>query len=346
MTESDRIVNRVRALSERGEPLLAEDARGLLDIRDLTMLGRLASPARERRYGRDAFFCVAEPMRLSNEEPEAFARRIEEHVPEGTVEISVSAKLDRSRLDELATIASIDRRIVMRFEADDIVAATDGSVEQIATLLEAVESSMPFEIAVERQTQYDPVYDNAEPDGDWRQVHRAAHRLGLETDAVVGLQTDADPDRVIARCEEIREMNRDESTEGRFRRVLVVPRDDRSRTAAHESTPTAASIVRTAATVRLFLENVDHVVLPWRLLDPDLATIALSYGVDTIDPVPSLDVPVTPGPEGGLPVVAPNTSSGVDLGAIEGRIDEARYRPVPVDRFGIPFDLVGEPKGA
>ncbi len=353
MDEPTRLTHRVRGLLDRGEAITTDDARALLEMRDLTPFGPLSAPVRERAHGRDAFFGVAEPLIWDGQTPDELAEQLG-MLPDDTVEIALlvqSAGHIGSPSDwpeKLAALASADRRIVIRVDAEVLLDGTSATLDELEVLIRDISAAVPFEIAPDRFAQDDPFFDResigATSPESWLLVAKAAHNVGLRTDAAIRYHSNSDLDAIVGHLEVVRSMIATDE-EGGFRRIVLLPYSDRATSIGHEAPPTATTTLRLAATVRMFLESIEHVVLPWRQLDGDLAAIGLSYGVDCIDPVPSTTLTgLAVASDGELPVVSAQ-NEWLDLDRLESRIHEARYQPVPVDRFGTRFTLIDEPNG-
>lgn len=329
----DRLIHRVRGRIERGERISTEDCRALLDVRDLNRLSQLSRIVRERRYGTDAFFTVADIVA-----PDRAEEELEGGAP------SLPRLLDPSPSNNRLAPPAVVDDVVVRLQEDP-----DLSVRLDPRLLIDVEAETSLgelfgrfeEVNRERMTvgpggafSDDPFWGEGRTTPEaWLAIHQAAHEAGITTDAGIAIHDAADPDRLVEFLDLIRTL---QQKTGGFRSIRPLPYiSDRFDEEPHRRGPSAALLLRVSAILRLYFDTVDHVALPVRLVDPEVAFVALSYGVDTIDtygtPVEAEADPVA-GSEELLPVISTSEKgAGEDLlRLVEERIVEARFRPVPV----------------
>jgi aminodeoxyfutalosine synthase len=114
----------------------------------------------------------------------------------------------------------------------------------------------------------------------WLAVHRAAHRLGLRSNATMlygHLETAA---HRIAHLVRLRELQ-DET--GGFQAFIPLAFHSENTGLAHLSPTSGLLDLRTLAISRLMLDNFDHVKAYWISLGVGTAQVALSYGADDLD---------------------------------------------------------------
>lgn len=327
----ERLVHRVRGRVERGERITPEDCRGLFDLRDLNRFSQLSRIARERRYGTDAFFTVADPVELWKGDGIPAARG-----ENGTV---LTPQYNAAERDPdawvgplLESVRSLPSDVRLRFDPRLLYAvAGKGGVGGCLSGL----GGRSVLVGPAGGFGNDRLWgESAMTPERWLALHKGAHAAGRSTDAGVHYHDDADPDALVEFMSLIRDL---QDRTGLFRSVVPIPfaraGDEQ---VPHRRQPTAAMTLRITAILRLFFDGIDHVVTPVRLLDPEISFVALSYGADTIDTMISpSEAEAAPGERsaGMLPIISPSEHRAEEdlLRLIEERIVEARFRPVPVD---------------
>ncbi len=346
----ERLVHRVRGIVERGERIAPADARSLFSLHDLNFFSRLASVARERRYGRDGRFSAYETLEigvLSSAEVGDLLACMEE-----TTDVVIQPAGGRSfSLKEWCEGVAEhvgpkgNRKQFVRLDPVDLVPLLgdrDGMSEIIETLgggeFCQISGAAPFG-EDELWSRHASLLD-FEP---WIATQKMLIGLGLACDASVVYHDDTDLDRVVHQMTIVRELQ-DET--GGFRRFLPLPYTAEGYAdELHRKTPGAAMTLKMSAISRLFFDNIDHIASPIRMIAPEIAFVALSHGADTID-LGYRASDAEPRSEGGidLTVVDPGGAGPQDpLRFVEERILESRYRPVPVDAAGRAFRLVETP---
>jgi aminodeoxyfutalosine synthase len=114
----------------------------------------------------------------------------------------------------------------------------------------------------------------------WLAVHRAAHRLGLRSNATMlygHVETPAD------RVDHLLRLRRLQDETGGFQAFIPLAfHPDNTRLADAEPTSSLVNL-RTVAVSRLMLDNFDHVKAYWISLGVGTAQVALAYGADDLD---------------------------------------------------------------
>lgn len=327
----ERLVHRVRGRIERGERITPEDCRGLFDLRDLNRFSQLSRIARERRYGTDAFFTVADPVEIRKGDgvPSVYG----ENGGVLTPQYSAGERDPASWVGPLVeSVRTLPADVRLRFDPRLLhaVAGEEGPGEFLS-----VSGGRSALIGPAGGFANDPLWgESAMTPERWLALHNTAHAAGRSTDAGVHYHDDADPDALVEFMSMIRDL---QDLTGGFRSIVPIPftlADEHQ--APHRRQPSAAMTLRITAILRLFFDGIDHVVTPVRLLDPEISFVALSYGADTIDTTISpSEAEVAPGESGAglLPIISPSERRAEEdlLRLIEERIVEARFRPVPVD---------------
>jgi aminodeoxyfutalosine synthase len=119
------------------------------------------------------------------------------------------------------------------------------------------------------------------PDAEaWFNVHQAAHRLGLRSNATMlygHLETKAD------RLDHLLRLRSFQDQTGGFQAFVPLSFHPESTRFSHLEKTTCLDDLRTLAISRLMLDNFDHIKAYWVSLGVAVAQIALSYGADDLD---------------------------------------------------------------
>ncbi len=132
---------------------------------------------------------------------------------------------------------------------------------------------------------HDEVFRNKVGQVGWFEVHRAAHELGLFTNATMLYGHIEQPTERIAHLIKLRE-HQDVSLarcKAHFNCVVPLSFIPAGSELAHLPGPTGLDDLRTLATARLMLDNIPHVKAFWVMQTPKLAQVSLNWGVDDID---------------------------------------------------------------
>ena len=114
----------------------------------------------------------------------------------------------------------------------------------------------------------------------WIDVHRAAHQLGLRSNATMLYGHIEQPrDRVDHLCK-LRELQ-DET--GGFQTFIPLAFHPENTGLSHIPKPTGQLDLRMIALSRLMLDNFDHIKAYWIMLGQPTAQVALGFGADDID---------------------------------------------------------------
>jgi len=151
----------------------------------------------------------------------------------------------------------------------------------LAQLIEAGLGSLPgggaeiFAPAVRQQIS--PRKSDA---AEWLDVHRAAHRLGLRSNATMlfgHLETAAD------RVDHLLRLRALQDETGGFQAFIPLAFHPENTQLAHLEKPSGLDCLRTVAVSRLVLDNFEHVKAYWISLGVGTAQVALAYGADDLD---------------------------------------------------------------
>jgi len=336
------------------------EAEGLAMIRthDVTSLGKMANWEAERRHGKNAYFvtnrqCNPTNVCVLNCKFCEFARRKGE---EGAWEMDREEILTHGvGVSEVHIVGGLHpdwkfskyleivRDFRRRFPRLGIKAWTAVEVEWFARLdrrpikdilldlREAGLDALPgggaevFSERVRKELFFPKIgWDQ------WSAVHRAAHELGIKTNATLlygHIETYAER---IDHMLKLRQLE-DEAPGFMAFIPLAFSQGD---TGIPVNRQGAVEDVRTIATARLMLDNFDHIKAYWVLLSPDLASLALNFGATDLDG--------TIGHEKIMHMAGNKSPEGLAQEAMRTLIREAGKTPVERDIFYNPVEeLVG-----
>ncbi len=132
---------------------------------------------------------------------------------------------------------------------------------------------------------HDEAFKNKVGEQHWFDVHRAAHELGIPSNATMLY---GHVETVAERVQHMLKLRAHQDVSRRERRAAFqcfVPLSfipDGS-ALAHLPGPTGLDDLRTLAVARLMLDNIPHLKAFWVMQSPKLAQVALNWGVDDFD---------------------------------------------------------------
>jgi aminodeoxyfutalosine synthase len=297
-----------------GERLSAEEGESLFRPEvDLHALGRLANEARRKRHGTLAYYNLNAHLNPTNVceyrcplcayscdpgDPRAYVAEIdevlargEEASQNGCTELHIVGGLHPEK--DFAWYLEILRRLHEAFPRLHLKAWTAVEVDWfsrragkpveavLATLIEAGLGSLPgggaeiFDPEVRRQIS--PRKANAET---WLAVHRAAHRLGLHSNATMlcgHIETAAH------RLDHLLRLRALQDETGGFQAFIPLAFHPENTRLAHLKKRSGLEDLRTIAVARLMLDNFPHIKAYWVSLGVGTAQVALAYGADDLD---------------------------------------------------------------
>ena len=303
----------IEAKLAAGERLSRDDGLALAGCNDLVALGAMADRARQARHGLAAWYCANTHVNYTNrcvnrcglcafwrgmDDPEGYLLTVEKivdraapDVEAGATEIHVVGGLHpdvgldyylemTGRLHE-----AFPRVCIQAFTAVEIACAAQKAglpaAEVLSRLKAAGLSGLPgggaeiFDPGVRRR-----ICPNKIPAGEWLDVHRQAHRLGLPTNATMLY---GHVESAANRVDHLLRLRDLQDETGGFLAFIPLPFHPEGTALADLEGPTAADDLRTIAAARLLLDNVPHVKAFWIMLTPNLAQVALRFGADDID---------------------------------------------------------------
>jgi aminodeoxyfutalosine synthase len=298
------------------ERLSDADALRLFRAKDLAALGALANHVREERHGDATYYNKNTHLNWTNVCAASckfcsFARPDDREASEGytmTIEDAVASVLRKRDLGitEVHVVnglhpglsyeawLEVPRRIHAAWPELQIKAYTAVEIHFLAvkfgkTHAEVLEDlraagvlTLPgggAEIFAPRVRR--KLCDDKATADEWLAVHRAAHRLGMKTNATMLYGTIETLEERIDHMLRLRELQ--DETGGFQVFIPLAFHPEHNMIGKAFPRPTGADGLRTFAVARLFLDNFDHLKAYWVMLGERLAQVALSFGVDDLD---------------------------------------------------------------
>ena len=303
----------IAAKVESGERLTFDDGLFLEQEADLLSLGRLANTVRERKNGNFAYyntnvhlnptnvcvyrctFCAFRRDLKSDREITFTDDQIRERVlqakADGATEIHVVGGLHHLKkfdwyLNVISVIHETDPQIHIKawtpVEIDWFSRITKMSNTQLLKeLQQAGLGSMPGGGAEIFNTEVREKICEHKADGTvWFDVHRAAHNLGIRSNATMLYGHIEEAKHRIDHLCQLRDLQ-DET--GGFQTFIPLAFHPENTGLSHLPKPTGLMDLRTVAVSRLMLDNFQHVKAYWIMLGEQTAQVALSFGADDLD---------------------------------------------------------------
>ncbi|MDA0588334.1 MAG: aminofutalosine synthase MqnE [Planctomycetota bacterium] len=296
-----------------GERLSFDDGLFLEEHVDLLTLGRLANIVRERKNGNLAFYntnihlnptnvcvyrCVFCAFRtdLKNERAYTFTddmirERAREAESAGATEIHVVGGLHHQKPFEwYVNVVRVIREAVPSLhikawtgvEINWFSFLTKRSYKSVLEeLIEAGLGSMPgggaeiFDTEIREQ-----ICEHKADSQSWIDIHRAAHELGLRTNATMLYGHLEEPRHRIDHLCKLRELQDDT---GGFQTFIPLAFHPENTGLDHLPKPSGLMDLKTIAISRLMLDNFDHIKAYWIMLGEKIAQTALAFGADDLD---------------------------------------------------------------
>ena len=303
---------------EAGERLDFDDGLALYRSADLLGVGRMAGWVNERKNGDRVCFVLNKHINPTNrcvafcdlcafgvhpsKAPNAYTLRIEEIVAQvarlrelGVSEVHmVGGMVKDVALDYFLELlprmkAAYPELHIKAFTAVEIDTyarwAKLPHEEVLRRLVDAGLDSMPGGGAEIFDEEVRAVICDHKCGADtWLAVHRAAHRLGLRSNATMLYGHIEEPRHRVDHMLRLRELQ--DETGGFMTFIPLAFHPENTRLAQRYRLPggtTGFDDLKNVAVGRLLLDNFDHVKAYWIMLSPAVAQIALSFGVDDID---------------------------------------------------------------
>ena len=320
-TDVDSGLSQIAAKVERGERLSEADGRVLLGSRDIRSISRMAHGVRTRLHGDAAYYNVNRHFNYSNicalscKFCDFYRKRGEEGAYEyGERDFRHQAALARQAgATELHVVGGLHpylpfeyytlmlRAIREEYPEIHIKAFTAVEVVHLARiakrprdlegvlsdLMEAGLGSLPgggAEVFDDRV--HDEAFKGKIRSDKWMEVHRAAHRLGMMSNATIlygHIESAEDRLHHLLMLREAQDEAIGRGHGGRFQTVIPLPfipgRSELSRLPG----PTGLDDLWMLAVSRLMLDNFAHVKAFWIMQTLELAQLSLRCGVDDVD---------------------------------------------------------------
>jgi aminodeoxyfutalosine synthase len=306
---------------EAGRRLDAADGRRLLASRDIWTIGRMANLVRRRMHGDVAYYNVNRHFNYSNVCALSckFCDFYRKKGEAGAYEITGDDILQQARkardagatelhivgglhpwlpfdyyTDMLRTLkAEYPELHLKAFTAVEIVhlARIAKRGRDIAGVLAELKAaglgSLPgggAEVFDDRV--HDEAFKGKIRSQQWLEVHQAAHRLGLMSNATILYGHIESPEDRLHHLLMLRDAQ-DEAIEagyaGRFQTVIPLPFIPGESALKHLPGPTGLDDLKMLAVSRLMLDNFAHIKAFWIMQTLELTELALQWGVDDVD---------------------------------------------------------------
>ncbi|ATY84222.1 aminofutalosine synthase MqnE [Kyrpidia spormannii] len=300
-----------------GERLDFEDGLALLQSPDLLRVGAMADEVRRQKNGDDAYFIINTHLNYTNichlscklcafgikpDQPGAYALSLEqleakmkEIAGRGFTELhivgGVNASLPLSYYEEMMRLA---KRILPGVHVQAFTAVEIDYMARIAklpveTVLERLREAGLDSILGGGAEVFDPevrrIIAGHKTSADrWFAVHRAAHQMGIRTNASILYGHIERPEHVVDHLLRLRELQ-DET--GGFSCFFPFAFHPANTALAEEygiqDTTSGYHDLRILATARLLLDNFDHIRAFWMMIGEKMAQVSLAFGVDDLD---------------------------------------------------------------
>jgi aminodeoxyfutalosine synthase len=297
-----------------GVDLDLDDGVFLYTYPDLLALGSLANEVRERRHGDRTYFninfhinptnvCVADCKfcsfaRLEPGMPQAYTMslqeirdKLREREGQPVTEIHIVGGLHHDApwewyVDTLRVLkaerADIHLKAFTAVEIHYLAQKFGKSYEEVLReLVDAGLGSLPgggAEIFAERVRK--KICRDKATAGQWLEVHRVAHRLGLRTNCTMLYGT---IETLEERVDHMLRLRALQAETGGFQTFIPLSFHPDGNALGKLPAPTGVDDLRTYAVARLMLSNIDHIKAYWIMLGIKTAQIAQSFGADDID---------------------------------------------------------------
>jgi aminodeoxyfutalosine synthase len=319
---SDSLLEPVAQKVLQARPLDFDDGMRLFASRDIHGIGRLADTVRRRLHGRTAWYNVNRHINYTNycvlrckfcgfyraygsDAPGGYTLSVPQVVEQagqayqaGATEVHIVGGLHPDLpfeyyLDMCRSIRAACPRIhIKAFTAIEIIHFSRirrprlPIREVLHRLREAGLDSLPGGGAeIFDQRVHDEAYRHKVGPAEWFDVHRAAHELGIFSNATMLFGHIETPQDRIGHLLALRDEQRRSLAEcpAHFNCIVPLPFQPAGSELAHLPGPSGLDELKTLAICRLVLDNVPHVKAFWVMLSPKLAQVSLNWGVDDLD---------------------------------------------------------------
>ena len=305
----ESIVEKVR----EGQRVSVEEGIYLDEQVDLLSLGKLANEVREKKNGNDAYYntnihlnptnvCVyrcrfcAFRSDLKSEKAYVFTdemirQRVAEATAAGATEIHVVGGLHHQKkfdwyVDVIRVIRESDPKIHIKawtpVEIHWFSHLTKKPYDWVLQeLIDAGLGSLPgggaeiFDEEIRSQ-----ICEHKADSSKWFDVHRAAHQLGLRSNATMLY---GHLESAKHRADHLNRLRELQDETGGFQTFIPLAFHPDHTGLAHIPKPTGHMDLRMIALSRIMLDNFDHIKAYWIMLGEQIAQTALGFGADDVD---------------------------------------------------------------
>ena len=297
----------------RDERLTPKDGLACFNTRDLIGLGQIASAVKQSRYGDKAFFISNHHLNYTNVCENkcrfcAFHRAPDSkdaytYTPEEAAALIAQSPV--ADLREVHVVGGCHPHLDFNYYTDLLKALTQAksglklkaftaveidhmasragisSLECLKELKGAGLSAMPgggAEVFSERVRK--ALFPRKIPADRWLQIHGEAHNLGIGTNATLLFGHMETLEERVVHLFRLRDQ---QDRSGGFKAFIALPFHPGNTPLAHLPGPTGVDILKTIATARLILDNIDHIKAYWVMLGPKLTQTALHFGADDLE---------------------------------------------------------------
>lgn len=308
----DKSLTEINDKIAAGERLSREDGLLLFNSHDLLQIGHLANTVKRRKTGDQVHFITNRHINYTNicingcnfcafsapeGDPRGYTMTVDEVLeaaakhPEGTSEFHIVGGCHPSLpfsyyLEMINAIKQKFPRIHIQaftaVEIDHFANISGLPVQDVLMQLKAAGlGSLPgggAEIFSDRARQM--ACEKKIPGERWLEVMRAAHKLGLRTNATMLYGHIETAEERIDHMIALRELQ-DET--GGFQAFIPLPFHPKNTEFSELSRTSAVEDLKVLAISRLMLDNFDHIKAFWIMIGTRVTQVSLAFGVDDID---------------------------------------------------------------
>ena len=310
---SKKNLSEIEEKVEKGIRLTKENALTLMNSNDLISIGQLATKVKERKSGNYAYFNVNRHINLTNicvsrckfcafsrdkTDADAYAMTIEDVLDKarsarelGITEFHIVSGLHPDLpfdyyLEAISSLKNIMPEVhIQAFTAVEIAyfaKIADFSIKEVLTRLkDAGLGSLPgggAEILNHRVRE--AVCSKKASSGEWLDVMREAHNLGLKSNATMLY---GHVETIEERVDHLLTLRGLQDETGGFQSFIPLPFHPQNTQLPDFRKPSAFENMKTLAVSRLVLDNFPHVKAFWIMLGLKVAQLSLLFGVDDLD---------------------------------------------------------------
>ncbi len=300
---------------EAGERLGPDDGVRLLESEDLLAVGRLADAVRRKKHGDRVYFILNRHINHTNicvnrckfcafgrdeGDPGSYTLTLDqveakalEFRGRGISEVHIVGGLnERLDMDYYTEMIRRVRRalpgvIIQSFtavEVDYLARSHNMPVEEVLCILkEAGLDSLPGGGAEVFSPRVRDLVCPKKISGDrWLEIHEAAHRLGMRTNATILYGHE---ETLVERVEHLIRLRQLQDRTGGFLAFIPLAFHPRNTQLDRPGRPgtTGYDDLKMLAVSRLMLDNFDHIKAFWIMIGPKVAQVSLSFGVNDLD---------------------------------------------------------------